>query len=88
MDTVSNYTEIMELLWNHYSDKNPLEDPQVKTSEQAIKPIFEELDNKNSDRLFMLIYDLCNAYQRNAFLEGVRIGAAVSRELGNPSQAL
>ena len=65
---------ILEVLWECYQDGKPVDDGLIRQEEEAIDPIFEELSVDASDALTGLICDLCTAYQRAAFLEGIQIG--------------
>ena len=79
--TGSGDFSVLELLWYCYSASNPIDDGLIKQQEEALKPVFDELSNDSADRLFNLIGDLCTAYQRAAFLEGVQVGIQLTREL-------
>lgn len=72
---------ILELLWYCYLESNPVDDGQIKQAEAAIAPVFEELSLKSSDLLMDSICDICTAYQRAAFLEGLQTGFHLSDEL-------
>lgn len=71
----------LELLWHCYAVSNPVDDGRVKAAECALRPVFEELSFDASNALFDLISDLCTAYQRAAFFEGILIGTHLSAEL-------
>ena len=72
---------ILDFLWYSYSASNPIDDGLIKESEQKLNPVYQELSWRNSDILSNLVTDLCTAYQRAAFLEGILIGAHLSEEL-------
>ena len=72
---------ILDILWYCYRASNPVDDGQIEASEQLLTPVFRELSVENSDILFDLISDLCLAYQRSAFLEGIQVGFHLSSEL-------
>ncbi len=55
MKQLSDCSEIMELLWQHYSEENPLEYPLVLAGEKVFEPVFDELSNEWSNQLFRLI---------------------------------
>lgn len=76
-----NNFSILEFLWYCYSAENPIDDGRIRASETALAPVYKELSFCNADHLFDLIVDLCTAYQRAAFLEGIQIGTQISAEL-------
>lgn len=73
---------ILRFLWQSYSCYNPTDDGQLKKCNDALLPIYQELSLKNADALSYLICDLCTAYQRAAFLDGILIGTHLVKELG------
>ena len=72
---------ILEELWYDYACRNPVDDGQVRAAEAKFTPVFAELSLETSDRLFDLIVELLNVYQRAAYLEGLRTGAHLLQEL-------
>ena len=78
MDTPES---ILEDLWYDYSCRNPVDDGQVRAAETKISSVYAELSLEASDSLSDLIVDLLNAYQRAAYLEGLRTGAHLIQEL-------
>ena len=72
---------ILDALWYDYSCRNPVDDGQVREAEKRILPVFEELSVGSSDLLTDLIVDLVTAYQRAAYLEGLRTGVHLLHEL-------
>lgn len=72
---------VLEFLWHCYSAANPVDNGEVKAAETAIMPVFQELSFDSSNMLNDLILDLCTAYQRAAFLEGIQVGAHLVEEL-------
>lgn len=72
---------ILRFLWQSYSCFHPTDDGQIKKHEAALSPIYQELSLKNADALSYLLCDLCTAYQRAAFLDGILVGAHIVEEL-------
>lgn len=72
---------ILRFLWQSYSCFNPTDDGQIKKCNDALSPIYQELSLNNADALTYLICDLCTAYQRAAFLDGILVGAHLVKEL-------
>ena len=72
---------ILDYLLYCYLSSAPVDDGAIQHCDEALAPVFEELSLENSDRLFDLISDLCAAYQRSAFLEGIQTGFQLAAEL-------
>lgn len=80
-NTVIGMDSVLELLWQCYAECNPVDDGRIRAAEFAMRPVFQALPLEDSDDLSNLIADLCLAYQRAAFLEGVQVGACLKVEL-------
>ena len=72
---------ILEFLWYDYSCRNPVDDGKLRQTEVKLSPVFAELSVEASDCLTDQIVDLLNAYQRAAYLEGLRTGVHLLQEL-------
>jgi hypothetical protein len=72
---------ILDTLWYDYFCRAPVDDGQIRQSEERLSPVFAELSVEASDQLFGLISDLLTAYQRAAYLDGLRLGANLILEL-------
>lgn len=74
LDCEEGHYSIPDLLWDCYLQCNPVDDGRIRAAERALKPVFAQLSMKNADLLSDLVSDLCIAYQRAAFLEGLHAG--------------
>ena len=72
---------ILRFLWLSYSCFNPTDDGQIQKCNDALSPIYQELSLPNADALSYLLLELCTAYQRAAFLDGILLGAHLVAEL-------
>ena len=72
---------ILDLLWEYYSQENPIRNHRIKQLEQKLAPAFEALSFEESTNTFTLLYDLVTAYQHAAFIEGICIGTRLQEEL-------
>ena len=72
---------ILRFLWQSYSCFHPTDDGLIQKCSNALSPIYQELSLPNADTLSYLICDLCTAYQRAAFLDGILVGAHLVEEL-------
>ncbi len=76
-----NKETVCEALWQYYSECNPAQDARVIQTESALEPFFQRLSLEEENGLFGLIFDLCLAYQRAAFLDGLRFAFRMHDEL-------
>ena len=74
-------SSVLEALWYDYSCRNPVDDGLIRQAEKKLSPVFEELSLEASDCLSDQIVELLNAYQRAAYLDGLRTGANLLLEL-------
>lgn len=72
---------ILEFLWQCYFISNPVDDGKIKEAEAALEPVYKELSLHSSDMLTDMVYKICIAYQRAAFLEGIQLGTRLVEEL-------
>ena len=72
---------ILEELWYDYSCRQPVDQGQVREAESKLFNVHRQLSLEASDALSGLIVDLLNAYQRAAYLDGLRTGAHLLQEL-------
>ena len=78
---ISPSSSVLDALWYDYSCKNPVDDGLIRQAEKKLSPVFEELSMEASDCLSDQIVELLNAYQRAAYLDGLRTGASLILEL-------
>ena len=67
-------SSVLEALWYDYSCRNPVDDGLIRQAEKKLSPVFVELSLEASDCLSDQIVELLNAYQRAAYLDGLRTG--------------
>ena len=72
---------ILEALWYDYSCRSPIDDGQIRQAEKNLSPVFEALSMEASDSLLDQIVELLNAYQRSAYLDGLRTGVHLIQDL-------
>ena len=72
---------ILELLWQCYYQAHPIDDGRIKEIEEKLAPTIDALPFEQSNEVFVMLYDLVDAYQRAAYLEGIQTGAQIINEL-------
>ncbi len=76
-----NADGILEFLFCCYTEDHPLENDAVRKCYEKLESFFDELPNDASNQLFRNIMELCNSYEQAAFIEGMRIGVHLEREI-------
>ena len=72
---------ILESLWYDYSCRRPVDMGQIRVAESKLTLVHRQLSLEASDSLSDLIADLLTAYQRAAYLDGLRTGVHLMQEL-------
>lgn len=72
---------IMEFLAKQYLEENPIESDKIREIQMQMAPYYEKIDLDASNKLFMLVYDLCEAYEDAAFREGLHMGVRLRQEI-------
>lgn len=72
---------LLEHLWRSYTEYNPVDSDTICAQLRTLEPIFEALPFEKSNELFNIVFTLCAAYERSAFLEGLHVGARLILEL-------
>ena len=72
---------ISELLYECYTEENPIDTNEIRVDFQEIDNIISELSFQDNDRIFALVCHLCTQHERLAFLEGLRVGMQLCTEL-------
>lgn len=72
---------LLEHLWRSYTQRNPISNERLRKLNAKLTPVLDSLSLKDSDTLFGIFCDICDEYEKESFLEGVRIGARQEQEL-------
>ena len=66
--------DILACLTRRYMEDNPIESEKIHGIEKEMEPYYENVSFAASERLFRLVYDLCDAYGDAAFQAGLLMG--------------
>ena len=72
---------IAELLYNCYTEMNPIDTTEIRGIFREIDQIIRNLSVQENDRVFAVVCQLCTHHERLAFLAGLRVGAQLLLEL-------
>lgn len=73
---------ILALLYEAYSDSNRMDDAQIKADFNELYHLMNGMELKEMDRIIYPVCTLCRDHERSGFVEGVKLGIMLSRELG------
>lgn len=74
---------VLELLYRAYSESYENDPPEIREGFQELDTYLEKISLTENNTVFSLCCRLCVAYERKAFQDGVRYGAALMLELQN-----
>lgn len=77
----SNVVSLMDMLYHHYTELNPIDSEKIRTSFQKLRKSFEYMDEDKFEIVFAIVSDLCIEQERVAFLEGMHVGMRLTKEL-------
>ena len=78
---LGDYQSVLILLYEAYSDINPMHDPQIKADFERLYEQMNGMSIREMDRVIDPVCSLCRHHERSGFVHGVQIGVALSREL-------
>lgn len=70
----SKTRSVSELLYEYYTEENPIDTEEIRESFREIDQVIRKLSVQENDRVFTLTCRLCSQHERLAFLEGLRVG--------------
>ena len=77
---------LLELLYEAFTEYNSIETPEFK---EVIYPLKEKLralveTDEEADEYMNIVFGLCAAYERQGYIEGIKVGARLMLELVEP----
>lgn len=72
---------LLESFGSYYLMCNPVENENIKDRFLSLEPIMKSLSRKRETKLFHTMLDICDEYEKQAFQEGIRVGAQLICEL-------
>ena len=76
-----NCPTVLEQIYLAYSNSHELDPPEILADFSKLETFLEALSLTDRNAIFCLIYQLCNHYERKAFVDGVQYGAHLISEL-------
>ena len=73
----------LELLYYAFTEYNTVESPEFKNQTDPLKEKLRGLadTDEESDEYMDIVFSLCAAYERQGYMEGIKVGARLMMEL-------
>ena len=76
-----NGDSVLTMLYEAYSDCNQLEDDTIKAAFEYLYRQMNGMELHEMDRILDPVCSLCRSHEQAGFVEGVKIGVTLSKEL-------
>ena len=78
---LGNADSVLTLLYETYTELNNLDNAQIKADFHALYQAMNGKDLREMDQILDPVCALCRDHERSGFVEGVKIGVWLTREL-------
>ena len=79
----SNCETALEQLYQAYAESHESDPPEIRDGFKELDAFLEQLSLDDNNAVWNLCCQLCTAYERKAFLDGLQYGAHLIQELHN-----
>ena len=76
-----NGDSVLAMLYEAYSDCNQMEDAQIKAAFEELYRQMNGMELHEMDQILDPVCSLCRSHEQAGFVEGVKIGVTLSKEL-------
>jgi len=77
----ADISSVWEFIYLTYMEWNPIHTEAIKTHFRDLEIVLEALSRSHCDLLFEKVCDLCESFEKEAFLDGLYVGAKLTAEL-------
>lgn len=81
-------SSLMELLYYYHSQDNPIDSVMIRCHLEELDDYLEPLSFSNHDAVFTSAIMLCAAYEKQGFLDGLKVGMRLFSELNEIKEAV
>ena len=78
---IGNGDSVLAMLYEAYSECNQMEDTQIKAAFEELYRQMNGMELHEMDRILDPVCSLCRSHERAGFVEGVKVGVTLSKEL-------
>ena len=72
---------VLTMLYEAYSECNRLDDAQIKGDFEELYRLMNGMELQEMDKIIYPVCMLCREHERTGFVEGIKIGIMLEREL-------
>ena len=77
----SNYETVLDQLYQAYAESHESDPLEIRDGFKELDALLEQLSLDDNNAVWNLCCQLCTAYERKAFLDGLQYGAHLMMEL-------
>ena len=77
----SDCETVLDQLYQAYAESHESDPPEIRNGFKELDALLEHLSLDDNNAVWNLCCQLCTAYERKAFLDGLQYGACLIREL-------
>ena len=77
----SDYKTVLDQLYQAYAESHESDPPEISEGFKKLEEFLCGLPLEDNNAVFNLCCRLCSAYERKAFIDGLRYGVHLSQEL-------
>ena len=79
-----NAESIMEVLFDAYNESSGFDNTAIKADFEELYQLMNGKPLKEIDEIIYTVCTLCRDHEEASFIEGVKVGMNLARELNNP----
>ena len=72
---------LLEMFYHFYTEINPINNSAIRSHYQKLDGYLQRFTQQEQDALFTIIYHIYADQEREAFMEGIRVGTRLTLEL-------
>ena len=76
-----DYPSHLDMLYTVYTRRHPIDSQEIRECFDSMEHILHALSAKRRHALLRAVLNVCAAYERSAFIEGIQIGAQLMQEI-------
>ena len=77
----SDCATVLDQIYQAYAESHESDPPKIRDGFKELDALLEQLSLDDNNAVWNLCCQLCTAYERKAFLDGLKYGAHLIREL-------
>lgn len=72
---------VLTMLYEYHNENSPYDNEQIKADFNALYQQMNGMPLREMDKIIYPVCTLCRDHEKAGFVEGIRIGVAISKEL-------